>query len=260
MSDLRRYQFAILREIGDANPDCAKINNFTKITKEITIETDREFADYKKALEGEFVDRFNTKNEEVANYEALHKMWESYKVISLKFTKEVDKHDNESAKITLVTTLKAFNETKALFKDLHKTNEKMVSSANDMSLEMFYSTMYLVATILTLSLICSIGICIALMNNLNSQLTLISKSTKNVADGSLTPDDLCKAIADDQIGELAESVRLMKTNLRETVLEITVVLDVIKSIADQTSLLALNAAIEVARTGKNGRVFDFIAD
>jgi methyl-accepting chemotaxis protein len=70
-------------------------------------------------------------------------------------------------------------------------------------------------------------------------------------------------VAVNSINELSENLsNSMDTikNLKTQSIEIDSVVEVIRSISEQTNLLALNAAIEAARAGEQGRGFAVVAD
>lgn len=87
---------------------------------------------------------------------------------------------------------------------------------------------------------------------------LTLKSTEQVLHSACAIDQV-----EQEIKNIANTVKIAAVdmgNLEGFCNEISVIVQVIREVADQTNLLALNAAIEAARAGEQGRGFAVVAD
>jgi methyl-accepting chemotaxis protein len=106
-------------------------------------------------------------------------------------------------------------------------------------------------------------------NELTVTIQEITHNLNQAAESASVADDEAGRVKQVMLGTL-DAVRAMAAQVGQTVDQVQVleqeadnisgVLDVIQSVAEQTNLLALNAAIEAARAGEQGRGFAVVAD
>lgn len=150
-----------------------------------------------------------------------------------------------------------------VIKDISSSSTTLASAAEETSLTCEHNSKSLFEQQDGINLIATA------IEELSATVKEVAENTQNTASSAKEADEKANEglitvqqsyhsieVLADEINGLANQI----SSLHESSNNITSVVDVIKSVAEQTNLLALNAAIEAARAGEQGRGFAVVAD
>tara|TARA_R110001583_G_scaffold1542_8_gene11966 strand:- start:2935 stop:4914 length:1980 start_codon:yes stop_codon:yes gene_type:complete len=162
--------------------------------------------------------------------------------------------------VSLNKTLSGFS---GVIKDISSSSMTLASAAEETAQTCEYNSQSLFEQQNGIALIATA------IEELSATVKEVAENTQNTANSARNAEEKAKnglgtvQKSYHSIEALAKEIDGLATqinSLHESSKNITSVVDVIKSVAEQTNLLALNAAIEAARAGEQGRGFAVVAD
>jgi len=162
-----------------------------------------------------------------------------------------------------VSLNKTFGKFSNVIKDISSSSMTLASAAEETSQTCEYNSQSLIEQQDGIALIATA------IEELSATVKEVAANTQNTATSAKDADDKAKNGLEtvqksyhsiESLASEIDGLAKQINNLHESSINITSVVDVIKSVAEQTNLLALNAAIEAARAGEQGRGFAVVAD
>ena len=162
--------------------------------------------------------------------------------------------------VSLNQTLASFSD---VIKDLSSSSISLASAAEETAQTCDYNSQSLFDQQNGIALIATA------IEELSATVKEVAENTQNTATSAKNADDKAKSglgttqksyHSIEALAKEIDALAVQINSLHESSNNITSVVDVIKSVAEQTNLLALNAAIEAARAGEQGRGFAVVAD
>jgi methyl-accepting chemotaxis protein len=173
-------------------------------------------------------------------------------------------HEGESElgqiSLSLNKTLHGFS---SVIKDLSSSSMALASTSEETAQTCEYNSKSLFDQQSGIALIATA------IEQLSATVKEVANSTQNTVASAKIADEKAKSGLSttqksyhsiEALAQEIDGLALQINSLHESSSNITSVVDVIKSVAEQTNLLALNAAIEAARAGEQGRGFAVVAD